>query len=159
MDKDDKGFITSGEFGHFMRLASRKSGKTWKEKYAAAQQERGRTSRREAAVHAGRDIIERLGNLPRADKRTMEAVSIILNSNLTIFAIPEQRTWYKLFKHIDDNDTGRIDYREFKEFVREELGVDYVKLPEDTFNSVWKTLDDDGSGHITVAEVRVPSNQ
>ena len=100
-----------------------------------------------------------MGNLPRADKRTMEAVSIILNSNLTIFAIPEQRTWYKLFKHIDDNDTGRIDYREFKEFVREELGVDYVKLPEDTFNSVWKTLDDDGSGYITVAEVRGPSNQ
>ena len=90
--------------------------------------------------------------LAPADKETMQAMSELLNSKLTLFPDPQTRTWYKLFQRIDNDHSGRISYYEFKGFVRQTLELNQERLPDAKLKAVWKALDADGGGYITVAE-------
>ena len=152
LDEDDSGFLTSGEFGRFMRLATRHPEKTWKERHHESQAGRGRLARQQTAILSGKAVSHALASLQPADPAMMQTISELINQKLTIFPDPQTRTWYMLFKHIDDDATGRISHHEFVGFVREELELDTAKLPEQQLNRVWKALDDDDSGFITVAE-------
>lgn len=152
LDDDNSGFLTSGEFGRFMRLATRKAAKSWKERHAEAQETRGKLARQATALNSGKAISHALADLAPAEPATVKTISELINAKLTIFPDPQTRTWYMLFKHIDDDATGRISHHEFVGFVREELELDREKLPDAKLNAVWKALDHDGSGFITVAE-------
>lgn len=152
LDADGSGSLTSGEFGRFMRLATRHPEQSWKERHAASQAGRGRLARQQTAVLSGKAVANALASLPPADPALVQRISELINTKLTIFPDPQTRTWYMLFKHIDDDATGRISHDEFAGFVRDELELGAANLPEQQLDRVWKALDDDDSGFITVAE-------
>jgi len=61
-------------------------------------------------------------------------------------------SWFKLFKHMDDDGSGKVAYVEFEGLVRQELLLTPKELPEPALKAVWVALDSDGSGSITVGE-------
>ena len=63
-----------------------------------------------------------------------------------------KRSWYRMFKHMDDDGSGRITYTELVDMVRNELRILSDELTDKDFRSVWAALDDDGSGFITAGE-------
>ena len=80
---------------------------------------------------------------------------------------PAKRSWYRLFKHMDDDGTGLITFDEFEDMVRNELHIKArraargeIALSEANLKSVWRALDADGSGYIAAGEfgIRRPSN-
>ena len=62
------------------------------------------------------------------------------------------RSWFKLFRHMDDDGSGKVAYVEFEGLVRHELQLTPKELPEAALKAVWLALDRDGSGHISVGE-------
>ena len=78
-----------------------------------------------------------------------------------------KRSWFVLFKHMDDDGTGLITFDEFEDMVRNELHIKArraargeIALSEANLKSVWRALDADGSGYIAAGEfgIRRPSN-
>ena len=61
-------------------------------------------------------------------------------------------SWFKLFKHMDDDGSGKVAYVEFEGLVRQELLLTPKELPEPALKAVWVALDNDCSGHISVGE-------
>ena len=57
-----------------------------------------------------------------------------------------ERSWFKLFKHMDDDGSGKMSYIELSGMVREELHLTPQDLPEKTLKKVWLALDKDSSG-------------
>ena len=66
--------------------------------------------------------------------------------------IPSKVSWFRLFKHMDDDESGLISFIEFAGMVREELLLGEKELPERILKKVWLALDDDGSGALKVGE-------
>ena len=66
--------------------------------------------------------------------------------------IPTKVSWFRLFKHMDDDASGLISFIEFAGMVREELLLTPKELPEKVLKKVWLALDDDGSGRLKVGE-------
>ena len=60
--------------------------------------------------------------------------------------------WFKLFRHMDDDGSGKVTFAEFEDLVRHELQLPPRELPEARLKAVWVALDDDGSGYISAGE-------
>ena len=65
---------------------------------------------------------------------------------------PSKRSWIKLFKHMDNERTGRITYSEVAAMVREQLQFSPKELPSGALRAVWAALDTDSTGYINVGE-------
>ena len=57
-----------------------------------------------------------------------------------------------MFKHMDDDGSGRITYHELVDMVRNELRIASDETSDSSLKSVWAALDNDGSGYITAGE-------
>lgn len=80
-------------------------------------------------------------------------MAIMLNQRMIeIFPDPQARSWYKLFNHMDDDCSGKVNYYEWEDMVRNELKVSQAKLSEEQLKSIWRALDEDKSGLITSGE-------
>ena len=66
--------------------------------------------------------------------------------------VSRHESWFRLFKRMDDDGSGRVSYAELEELVRHELQLPPSQLPEHSLKAVWVALDEDGSGYITVRE-------
>lgn len=111
-----------------------------------------------ATVRAERD--ERLhkhlmkGSEPRvATVEEQNHVAMMLNDRMKVlFLDPQARSWYKLFCHMDDDLSGKVNFYELEDMVRNELKVSTAKLPDELLKSIWRALDEDSSGLITSGE-------
>lgn len=65
---------------------------------------------------------------------------------------PNKRSWYRLFRHMDDDGSGRINFHELVDMVRTELYLKPKEMPEATLKSLWAALDKDGSGYVAAGE-------
>ena len=62
---------------------------------------------------------------------------------------------FHLFTQMDQDKSGRVTYVEFLEMVRSDaagLALRPAQLPDYQLQSLWRALDDDGSGFITAKE-------
>ena len=95
-------------------------------------------------------------SVPAASAAEVGELSEQFNTQIAfIEADPAKRSWYKLFKFMDSDGSGRVTYEEVREMVRSEAGglrLGEDKLPEARLQSLWRALDDDASGYITVKE-------
>ena len=64
----------------------------------------------------------------------------------------ERADWFTMFKHMDDDGSGRISFDELRRGVREQLHLSKAECPEARLRSLWKALDDDASGWISTGE-------
>ena len=60
--------------------------------------------------------------------------------------------WFKLFRHMDDDGSGRITYAELSAVIREELRVSTREVPETHLRAVWAAIDADQSGSVDSLE-------
>lgn len=152
LDSDASGHLTAGEFGAFMRLAPYKPPETWKERLHKAKVEQKREGRAKFDKMVNADVAKALAAIQPASEAELQALSVELNKKIAIiFPNPLARQWFRLFKHIDKDDAGRIYYEKLKAFLRDELELSREKLPDAKFDSLWRTLDDGMQGYITAA--------
>jgi Ca2+-binding EF-hand superfamily protein len=89
----------------------------------------------------------------KATDAEIKTVAEMLNQRMAeIIMEPAGRSWYKLFVHMDDDSSGKIDYHELEDMIRNELRLSDAALPAERFKSIWRALDADGSGRITCGE-------
>ena len=62
------------------------------------------------------------------------------------------QNFYRLFKNMDVDGSGRISFHELAKMVREDLKVTREKLPKEKLMGLWKVLDDNESGFICAGE-------
>jgi len=65
------------------------------------------------------------------------------------------RTWIRMFRHVDDNGSGSVCFKELRRLVRDRvhgLGMDDDELPEQELKALWAELDENASGLISVGE-------
>ena len=178
LDRDLGGYITPGEFGAFMRKGVGKS-EPWRDRVRAKNQCEAAAVRAETDRRSGKELKAKFAHIKVADEAQVVALSERLNDQMAhIIADPHARQWYKLFRHMDDDDSGRISYRapplapphtphprppiphlgpacraaELVNMLREELRLDADEMPESTLRSLWKALDRDLGGWISAGE-------
>ena len=110
--------------------------------------------RRRGARRGGRRVQPRAHRGGRARLRRRRACDgALFTSQLgKLYEDPSKRSWFKLFRHMDDDDSGRITYAELAGLVREELKLSPRELPEVSLKAVWAALDRDGSGFLNAGE-------
>ena len=95
---------------------------------------------------------------PRASDEAVREVAALLHVRMRQIGSEsaggerKHDSWFKLFKHMDDDGSGKVAYVEFEGLVRQELLLTPKELPEPALKAVWVALDNDGSGSITVGE-------
>lgn len=63
--------------------------------------------------------------------------------------------WFKIFQHVDVDASGRLGYEELEAVLRTRdpgLNVSRSDLADDELRGMWKCIDDDRSGDVTVEE-------
>ena len=155
LDDDRSGFITAKEFGHFMKKGEAgNSSLTWKQraqqaKRIQAEEVIGLLTREKAAM-AGvkRASDEEVVELSRQFNAAIAAIA-----GITAKGDPATPSWFKLFRFMDSDGSGQATFSEFRELVRGELMyLSEAQLPDDKLKSLWKALDDDGSGYVGAKE-------
>jgi len=115
---------------------------------------RAQLVKQERAERLHRHLMKKGAASPRvATEDEILNVATMLNTRMKeIFLDPQARSWYKLFNHMDDDCSGKIDYHELTDMIRNELRVPTSRLSEDVLQAIWRALDEDDSGLITHGE-------
>ena len=93
-----------------------------------------------------------------ASAEDVRSLAVRLNQRLgELYEDPAKRSWFKLYKRIDEDASGRIQYTEFVAMARDQLQLSSRVLPEPTLKEVWRALDEDSSGFLTVRRLPCPS--
>lgn len=107
---------------------------------------------------AGEERAEiRATKAPKADVVTKEEIvllSTMLNkAHRAMMPAWETPSWFKLFRHVDQDRSGLISYSEFVTMVRKMLKLTAGKLPEARLRGLWQALDTSGDGSLQSGEV------
>ena len=155
LDEDASGFISAGEFGRFMRRGEAEG------QLDRTRQSRGRLQRRlnaekeaqkkEHDVRVGRDLNAKLAHVEPAADDEMDALSELLNVRMHAQLTTRNLGWFKFFRVLDDDGSGRISFDELSRGIRDKLGVGAAELPEPRLHALWRRLDEDASGYICSA--------
>ena len=154
LDADRNGYITVGEFGKFMRpgeeaLREEQPQSTWKERLL--EQRQLEVEAQLAETHKEKRSMD---GVVAAGADDVRQFSTRFNQRMhQLFPVKETNpTWFRLFKHVDGDDAGKITYPQVAKLVRHVLRLPADAVPEANLRSLWRALDDDGSGYVTVGE-------
>jgi Ca2+-binding EF-hand superfamily protein len=156
LDEDGGGYMSAGEFGRFMRKGEAHS-QMDHAREARRQLHRRLTSQKEVMNKqydqlVGRDMNAKLAHvLPLVDDE-MDKLSSFLNLRMSELRTMRHVGWFKFFKELDSDHSGRISYEELATGLREQLQLTEEILPEVKIQGMWKRLDDDASGFISAGE-------
>jgi len=100
----------------------------------------------------GRDVTAKVADVAAASGDETRSLSEQFNAKMSDIFLPDERNWYRLFKRVDLDGSGRISYTEFSAMVRDELRLASKALPEKSLQSLWRRLDEDSSGWVSAGE-------
>lgn len=173
LDIDGSGRISAGEFGHFMRLGEhvwRDGAQTWRERLLIKNRATVEEVKKTKDILFNRAVARRAeaaGAVASAEevKRMSEAFNEALNEADADERSPPGRSgrgesstgephgnWFTIFKLVDTDASGSIDFAELRYLVREKLGVGPATVSGDALAALWVALDTDGSGLISAGE-------
>ena len=155
LDEDDSGWISTGEFGRFMKLGAQQAADHVAQKVAkskAAKAEEARLVKEETDKLTGRDMTARLESLPAATKEETLALSKEFNEKMARTLPPKEQEWYRIFKQVDTDQSGRISITEFTDIVRKTIRIGTEQVSKAKLQALWKSLDEDRSGYIDAGE-------
>jgi len=69
-----------------------------------------------------------------------------------------KRRRYKVFRLFDSDNSGVMHFEELREVLRSGypgLGLDEKAVPDPYVKGLWRALDEDASGHVSVQEFMV----
>jgi len=88
-----------------------------------------------------------------ATAEELQQLSMELNVGLSTLGVdPKARTWFALFRFMDEDDSGLISYYEMVRMVRQQLKLKADVMPTAQLQRIWLALDRDGSGQLCVGE-------
>eukprot|EP00929_Paragymnodinium_shiwhaense_P033256 TRINITY_DN18298_c0_g1_i1.p1 TRINITY_DN18298_c0_g1~~TRINITY_DN18298_c0_g1_i1.p1 ORF type:complete len:1187 (+),score=271.13 TRINITY_DN18298_c0_g1_i1:100-3660(+) len=93
-----------------------------------------------------------------ADPGLLERCVTMISNHAAHVAHKCGSNWYKVFRLFDEDESGRICFDEFREIVRRSnpcLNISKKALPERDLRALWKAMDSDLSGEITVSEFMI----
>ena len=90
--------------------------------------------------------------MPTATAEQIDAIAKQMNSRLAASLVLRHEGWFKFFKLMDDDDSGRIAYAELARGLRQELGLGKKEVADAQLQGLWKALDEDASGFISAGE-------
>lgn len=102
---------------------------------------------------SGRALIESLAAHEPASEEEVVLLARMLHLRLEeLYQDPRERSWFKLFKHMDPDGSGLISYVEFERLVRDEMYLSPDELSDGELRRVWVWIDRTGSGGLTSGE-------
>ena len=164
LDNDGSGRLTVGEFGQFMQLgghekrdSAEKAEARRKVIFEANKRAAQKVREEQEALKDAHIMTSMSGEAPATEEEVQDLASKLTDKMHQLFStvhngVKSKVSWFRLFKHMDDDASGLISYIEFAGMVREELLLDSHALPEKVLKKVWLALDDDGSGSLKVGE-------
>lgn len=157
LDEDNSGFISAGEFGRFMKKGEEKNeGSTSallaRQKVAAQNLKSSAEMKSQLEQMSGQDVNKMLVTVTKASEDEVVAMAEQLTTKMASLFAGSDRAWIKLFKFMDDDNNGRISYDELKTMVRKMLLLSKADLPEARLLAVWKAIDADANGFLSVGE-------
>lgn len=155
LDEDGSGWISTGEFGRFMKLGAQKAADHIKKIVAAskaAKAEEARLVKEETDRLVGRDVTVSLRDVPAANKDEVAAFSVEFNQKMKRILLPHEQEWYRIYKQVDTDRSGRISIDEFTMIVRGTLKYGVAQLTNVKLQGLWKGLDEDNSGWLSAGE-------
>ena len=136
------------------RMLMRTARNTSREVLQASRVSRAKAVREEQDMATGKDLKEKLREVPVASEQELQEISCRLNAAVAL-RWPESRgqsTFFKLFRFMDSDDSGLISYMELLQMIREQLRLTPEKLPTSSIQGLWRSLDEDESGTICAGE-------
>jgi Ca2+-binding EF-hand superfamily protein len=176
MDTDGSGYISCGEFGRFMRrgrhVLHHGPSRDHQLRQKALANKRARELERER-LRAGNSRLtptqlavwmNELEDEPTASGPELLKLSEHLNARLAELRDAPggvdggggggggSGRWYSLFKNLDVNVNGHIEYDEMRKLVRDVLDLPATNVPESVLRSTWKALDREGCGVLSCGD-------
>ncbi|KAH8086110.1 hypothetical protein JL720_7311 [Aureococcus anophagefferens] len=188
LDGDKSGFVTAPEFKKFMEMIkSHHSGEEEKQVITRTSMNAPRTTKqaermkelraKEASATDGptragwkAPIKEKLGtnkNFDAGEHHDDEASPELLKSIAARLDAKLQKhakgSWAKLFFVIDNDGSGRVEFHEFRDLMRNKatdtvnpgLEISKKEVSDDELSMLWTSLDGDKSGFVTAPEFKV----
>jgi Ca2+-binding EF-hand superfamily protein len=152
LDEDSSGWLSAGEWGRFMKLGVPPQGTPRRERVLNERIANFRRQRAEMAERVGTDLTDKLVGVEAAGKGEVKELSSTVNAKLAELYPGDPGAWYKLFKLVDLDGSGRVSWSEFETMVRSELLLSHSDVPTPKLQALWKALDEDSSGFISAGE-------
>ena len=152
--------VTLRGIAQFIKLGAKQDGTDMAER-ARQVRERIIVEKRNAAKAVRADITDRIrappsgssGALrPEASPGEVRTLAELMNQQMAILFSPNERTFFRLFKFMDTDGSGMIEFDEFEHMIRKVLCLSTDALPQDRLLGLWHTIDADKSGRICQGE-------
>ena len=114
LDHDCSGYIDTGEMGQFMKLAKPEAGPSTKLTVQAANASTRMLVRAETERRIGTDLNRLFAAVPLPSKEELAELSLLFNQSLAKQEHPDARHFFRLFKTMDADATGRVSYKELE---------------------------------------------
>lgn len=150
--------VTLREIADFLRRGGNGESQSNSER-VAARRERVASENR-AVAKSIRDELIRLmrvpldipDDVPEASPAEVRALAEMMNQQMVDLFAPNERTFYRLFRYMDADGNGMIEFDEFEGMVRRELQLNHDDMPHVRLLSLWRAIDADGSGRVCRGE-------
>ena len=101
----------------------------------------------------GLDIINFLHTVSPAQAGVVNTISEEINMQMVkLFPSPGDRQWFRLFKHVDTDGSGKLSYLEWASLLREQMGIMPDEISDEMIAAVFCALDEDSDGEISHGE-------
>ena len=91
-------------------------------------------------------------NAPKATPAEVRALAEMMNQQMATLFAPNERTFYRLFKYMDADGNGMIEFDEFEDMVRRQLDMPTDEMSYARLLSLWRAIDKDGNGRVDQGE-------
>jgi Ca2+-binding EF-hand superfamily protein len=99
-------------------------------------------------------ITTELVGVPSASEAEVRELSEACNARMLelVGYDPTKAAWFKFYRRVDSDQSGRIDFKEFRHMLRVELQLSPKVMDDHRLKTAWVALDVDSSGYISAGE-------
>jgi len=157
LDDNASGFVDAGELSRFMRIGRPVGGLGNRVRMALEKRAGHQMQLQDYARRSGKQLTQNLVSkeVPPASTDEVRELSVRFNEQLSALR-PREATsgnnFFRLFKHMDVDGSGRISFKELSRMVRGDLSIGKEQLTKDKLQSLWRALDENASGFICAGE-------
>ena len=155
LDDGCLGYLDAGAFGRFVNKGMGQLQQPATQSSSAQKNALGKTVESRTVSGVGLHGVIRAAvpaDVPKADEEEVRVLAEQLTSKMSELYKASERSWIKVFKLVDGEQSGRLTYEQFLLMVRQHLKASVAEVSKAHLQSVWKAIDTEESGYIDVGE-------